>query len=152
MLLSEIAEIIVASYPACRIAKDVVHGCREESYETSLIDILMDFFSFEIINMCGCGSPSDTNNMIRKILIIHSEFHDKKINYKTVDERYKKDLDLDINNENHYGVLQFILYMLDSCEILAHGSSINSAWLTELGQMYLTVLNAWYNYYYESEE
>ena len=33
--------------------------------------------------------------------------------------------------------------MLDSKGIVEHGSSIGGCWLSKLGEMYLTVLNAW---------
>ena len=45
MKLSEIAEYIVDNYPESNIAynNDVIKGCREEWYEESLIDPLLDF-------------------------------------------------------------------------------------------------------------
>ena len=147
MRLSEIAEYIVEKYPDCCMASnnDVNKGCREGWYEESLIDPLMDFFSFELMDMCGCGCPEDTHELIRKILIIRSEWQDKKISYEEVIKRYKDDLDLDDRNANHYGALQFILYMLDAYGIVEHGSSIGGCWLTDLGERYLTVLNAWHD-------
>ena len=147
MRLSEIAEYIVEKYPDCCLAssRDFVKGCREDWYEEFLIEPLMDFFSFELLHMCGCGCPEDTHGLIRRILIIRSEWQDKKISYEEVKMRYKNDLDLDNDNNNHYGALQFILYMLDEYEIVEHGSSIGGCWLTELGKMYLTVLNAWHD-------
>ena len=134
MRLSEIAEYIVEKYPDCCLAssRDFIKGCREDWYEDFLIEPLMDFFSFELL-------------LIRRILIIRSEWKDKKISYEEVKMRYKNDLDLDNDNNNHYGALQFILYMLDEYEIIEHGSSIGGCWLTELGKMYLTVLNAWHD-------
>ena len=97
------------------------------------------------MDMCGCGCPEDTHELIRKILIIRSEWQDKKISYEEVIKRYKDDLDLDNRNVNHYGALQFILYMLDAYGIVEHGSSIGGCWLTDLGERYLTVLNAWHD-------
>ena len=63
MRLSEIAEFVVEEYPDCCMASNnvVSKGCREDWYEEYLIDELMDFFSFEIMNMCGCGCPEDTH-------------------------------------------------------------------------------------------
>ena len=146
MRLSEIAEYIVEKYPDCCMAVNNVisKGCREEWYEEYLIDPLMDFFSFELLDMCGCGCPENTHEWIRKILTIRSEWQDKKISYEEIKNRYKNDLDLDDSNNNHYGALQFILYILDAYGIVEHGSSIGGCWLTDLGKMYLTVLNAWH--------
>lgn len=147
MRLSEIAEYIVEKYPDCCLAsnRDFIKGCREDWYEEFLIDPLMDFFSFEWMDMCGCGCPDYTYELIRKILIIRSEWQDKKITYEEVIKRYKVDLDLDDDNNNQYGALQFILYILDARQIVEHGSSVGGCWLTGLGKMYLTVLNAWHD-------
>ena len=147
MKLSEIAEFVVEKYPDCCMAVNnvVSKECREEWYEEYLIDELIDFFSFEIMNMCGCGCPEYTNELIRKILIIRSEWRDEKLSYDDVIKRYKTDLDLYNENDNHYGTLQFILYMLDAHGIVEHGSSVGGCWLTDLGKMYLTVLNAWHD-------
>lgn len=147
MKLSEIAEFVVEEYPnSCMAINNVVNkGCREDWYEEYLVDELMDFFSYEIIDMCGCGCPDDTNEVIRRILNIRYDWHEHKIeSYEDLQERYKNDLQLDTKNNLHYGSLQFILYMLDTRGILEHGSSIGGCWLTYLGEMYLTVLNAWY--------
>ena len=145
MRLSEVAEYISTKYPDCCmvINHDIRVGCREEWYEEYLINHLMYFFSFELMNMCGCGCPDCTNELIRKILTIRFEWQEDKLEYEEVIKRYMSDLSLDQDNDNHYGVLQFILYMLDACGIVEHGSSIGGCWLTELGKMYLTVLNAW---------
>ena len=35
--------------------------------------------------------------------------------------------------------------MLDVKGIVEHGGGISSCWLTKLGRMYLTVLNAWHD-------
>ena len=46
-----------------------------------------------------------------------------------------------IDNTNYDGLIQFVLYMLDSAGFLEHGSGIWGAWLTDLGRMFLYVLN-----------
>ena len=58
-------------------------------------------------------------------------------------KKYRKHLDTE--DSLHYGVLQFVLYMLDAKGIVEHGGGISSCWLTKLGKMYLTVLNAWHD-------
>lgn len=147
MRLSEIAEYIVKNYPKCNMTynHDVKKGCREDWYEEYLIDPLMDFFSFEIMKMCGCGNPECTYELIRKILTIRSEWINENLSYEEVINRYKNDLGLEKTNDNHYGALQFILYILDARQIVEHGGSIGGCWLTDLGKMYLTVLNAWHD-------
>lgn len=147
MKLSKIAEYIVKKYPGCCLesSRDFIKGYREDWYEESLIDPLMDFFSYELMDMCGCGCPDYTYELIRKILIIRYEWQNKKLSFDEAKERYKSDLDLDYYNENQYGALQFILYVLDARQIVEHGSSIGGCWLTDLGEMYLEVLNAWHD-------
>lgn len=146
MRLSEIAEFVVEEYPDCCMACNnvVSKGCREDWYEEYLIDELMDFFSFEIMDMCGCGCPEDTHETIRRVLNIREDRFEKDIKYDEVQKRYKEELHLNTQDSLHYGALQFVLYALDANGILEHGSSIGGCWLTDLGKMYLTVLNAWH--------
>lgn len=86
MRLSEIAEFVVEKYPDCCMASNniVSKGCREEWYEEYLIDELMDFFSFEIMDMCGCGCPEDTHEMIRRVLNVRYDWHTDKIEYEEI--------------------------------------------------------------------
>ena len=127
----------------------IQQGCREVWYEESLIDSLMDFFSYEIVGMCGCGCPGDSCEVIRQILNIRNDANN--LEYEQIQQRYKDDLHLDTKDLLQYGTLQFVLYMLDECGLLEHGSSINGCWLTDLGKMYLTVLNAWHEQEERSE-
>ena len=147
MKLSEIAEYIIEKYPDSCIASnnEIIKGNREDWCEESLINPLMDFFSFEWMDMCGCGVPEDTHEIIRKILIIRKDRFEKDIKYEKIQERYKDELHLNTKDSLQYGALQFILYILDARQIVEHGSSIGGCWLTELGEMYLAVLNAWHD-------
>lgn len=153
MKLSEIAEYINNKYPECNMVynNEIKMGCREDWYEDYLIGPLMDFFSYELLDMCGCGRPECSYELIRKILTIRSEWQNNKLSYEEVKERYKSDLNLDTDNDNHCGTLQFILYILDANGLVEHGTSIRGCWLTELGEMYLKVLNAWHNREMESD-
>lgn len=89
MKLSEIAEHIIEKYPNCCMSNNnnVVKGCREKWYEESLIDPLMDFFSYELLHLCGCGTPEDTYELIRKFLTIRFEWQSRKISYEEVIRR-----------------------------------------------------------------
>ena len=120
MGLNEIAERVVECYPDCCMAHNhvVKIGCREDWYEEYLINELMDFFSYEIVNICGCGNPESTHEIIRRLLNIRLENQEGSLKYEDMKQRYKEDLHLDISDDTHYGVLQFLLYMLDSCGIV----------------------------------
>ncbi len=145
MKLSEIAEYIVDNYPESNIAynNDVIKGYKKEWYEESLIDPLLDFYMHEELGLCGCGNPEFTYETIRRYLNIRNEFVISKIDYQEVIDRYKNDLLLDYNNDIQYGLLQFMMYILDDKDFTTHGSSIGGCWLTKKGQRLLTVLEAW---------
>ena len=91
MKLSEIAEYIADNYPESNIAynNDVIKGCREEWYEESLIDPLLDFYMHEELGLCGCGNPEFTYETIGRYLSIRNEFIISKIDYQEVINRYK---------------------------------------------------------------
>lgn len=123
----------------------VKDGCRENWDEESLVDELMDYYSYEVINLCGCGNPEATYEAIRRLLNIRNDWHKDKIKYDEIIERYEKELHVNRDSEIQWGLLQFMLYQLDSCGILEHGGSISGSWLTKEGDMFLTVLNAWHD-------
>lgn len=143
MKLSEIAEYIIKEDPGCCMAhnKTVIQGNREDWYEEYLIDYLLDYFTYEVMDMCGCGVPELTHELIRRVLSIRNE----RLPYEETLKKYKQELHLDTDDDTQYGSLQFILYILNSRGILEHGSSVGGSWLTNLGRMYLAVLNAWHD-------
>ena len=88
---SEIAEFIVEHNHHCCMYynNDVIKDCREDWYEESLIEPLMDYYMYEELNLCGCGSPEYTYETIRRYLHIKEDRYTDKIEYKDVLERYK---------------------------------------------------------------
>ena len=133
MKLSEMAEYIADNCPESNIAynNDVIKGCREEWYEESLIDPLLDFYMHEELGLCGCGNPEFTYETIRRYLSIRNEFTISKIDYHEVIGRYKNDLLIDYNKDIQYGLLQFMMYILDDKDFTTHGSGIGGCWLTK---------------------
>lgn len=154
MKLSEIAEFVVKNYPDCCMSKNHEYklGCRDDWYEDYLINPLMDFFSYEIMGLCGCGSPENTHKVIRSVLNIRNDWMNRDIQYDGVKKRYCSDLHIDLSDDINYGMLQYILYDLNDREILEHGSGVGGSWLTNLGKMYLDVLNAWYEREYKEKK
>lgn len=55
MLLSEIAEKIIKKESNLSLENEVIVGNREEWYEESLIDPLIDYYSYDVLRLCGCG-------------------------------------------------------------------------------------------------
>jgi hypothetical protein len=99
----------------------------------------MDEFIYEDLDLCGCGNPYKTNEIIRLILIAQTKegWDNKKNALNSI-------CNIDISeNDNYDGLIQFVLYILDSHEFLEHGGCISSAWLTEKGKLFLDLLNIW---------
>lgn len=149
MKLSEIAERLVKLYPDSSLAKNecVITGCRDQWYEEDLIEHLLNFFNYEILKLCGCGIPENTDEAIYQLLKIRKDWLDHTITYEEKKERYKSDMGLDVNKDMHYGLVQFVLYVLNEVDLLEHGSSVGGSWLTDLGEMYFCVLEARHNQY-----
>lgn len=146
MKLSEIAEYIVDNYSDCCMAynNEVIKGCREEWYEEILIEPLLDFYMYEKMGLCGCGSPEDTYEVIRRYLHIRKARFRDDLSYDLVKESYNVNLHMDYDDSIQYGMLQFLAYVLDSYGFTTHGGGIGGCWLTEDGERLLTVLDAWY--------
>lgn len=145
MRLSEIAEYIVEHRSDCCMAvnHDVIKGCREDWYEEYLINPLMDYYMYEELNLCGCGSPEFTYSAIREYLHIREDWYKNRIKYDGVLQRYKKNLHIDDNDSLQSGLLQFMMYILDHKGFTEHGGSIGGCWITDKGRRLLTVLDAW---------
>lgn len=113
-------------------------GIPEYMSEQILKSIYDDFWygeSDKSINICGCGNPEYTEEIVIKILESRKikDFHKR--------EQFIKDsigVDFDKNNMV-YGLYQFVLYQLDDKQFLEHGSSISGAWLTEKGEVVLKI-------------
>ena len=146
MKLSEIAEKIVKHHPDCCIAEnhEVINGCREDWYEKSLINLLMNYWMYEDLGLCGCGYPGCTCEVIRKYLHIRQDKQQDKLTYTEVANRYKSELHINDYDLDQFGLLQFMMYILDLNGFTEHGSNITSCWLTEKGEMLLTTLDAWH--------
>ena len=131
MLLSEIAEKIIKKESNLSLENEVIVGNREEWYEESLIDPLIDYYSYDVLRLCGCGCPNDTLDVIRKYLHIRKDWKDNKCDYDEVQQRYKTELNIDDQDDIQWGLLQFMAYILDDRGFTEHGSSIGGCWLTE---------------------
>lgn len=146
MKLNEIADFVFKYYPNSYFSTNnaAYMGREDEECEDYLIDKLLNFFSYELLHICGCGRPENTYEIIRRILSIRYEYINGSLEFEDIAQRYEEDLQLDHSNNIHYGLMQFVLYMLDYFQFVEHGSGIYGCWLTDLGEMYLTVLNAWH--------
>lgn len=99
---------------------------------------------YEDLGLCGCGCPEYTYEVIRKFLHIRQDWQRDKITYRDAYNRYKNDLHVDDEDEDQFGLLRFMMYILDEYWFIEHGSSITGCWLTEKGEMLLATLDAWH--------
>lgn len=148
--LSNYMKYIINTYPDGCAAYNWLQGCYNEiltdkrlpeEYEIRYIveDCLSEFN--DDLGLCGCGSPEETYEVIRRILNIQSS----NANWGTRQRQFSEICNADIDNENYNGLIQFVLYILDDKGFLEHGSSIGGAWLTKKGEIYLDLLNIWNN-------
>lgn len=148
MTLNEIAKKILSidsnNVTDPEYLKELVENYPEE--EELLIKPLMDYFMYEKLDLCGCGSPEDSYEAIRRYLHVRKDAYDDTFPYNEVYDRYMSDLHINCFDELQYGILQFLMYILDSCGFTEHGCSVSRCWLTESGEMLMIVLDAWHEY------
>ena len=138
MNLKEIINYIINHYPNSCLATNY-----REGYITDIsLEECEDFFYYEKLNFCGCGSPSTAKICIRDYLKMLNDFFEGKEDFE---EKYKQKRD---NLQKRFGVtstydselLLCLAYTLDAAGFTEHGSSIGSAWLTKEGKIFLWLL------------
>ena len=149
MRLSEIAEDIVRKNPSIHFAKDVWFGKRDKEYEKTLIDILMDYYINDL-HLCKYGDPEEiypeeTYEAIRRYLSIRKEYKENNFSHEELLEKYKTELGIYGHSFVQYGILQFMMYILESKHYTCCVNNIKYCYLTKKGEMFLDVLNAWHN-------
>lgn len=124
--LNEIRNYVIDKYPKCCLAHNYVGYEFKEDYDISVLaEELNNFFWLEYMNLCGCGETDAVQEIIKTYL-----------------NAIKNNSDEVLKMEGNEALLfLFMMYVLDSYEFTDHGSSIYGATLTELGKMYLDVLN-----------
>jgi hypothetical protein len=132
--LKNISDFIMGNYPDSCLAHNNKYF---DYYDEELLEECDKFFYHEVLRMCGCGTPENTRKIIKIIMNAQNQ-KDYCVRNKMINEI----LGIDRNQNDMYnGLIQFILYTLDDKGLIEHGSSINGSWLTELGKMYLYILN-----------
>lgn len=144
--LKEIMEFVIKEYPnGCANSNwrngyyiDIVENKIEiEDWDIdNIIEECMNEFIYEDLDLCGCGCPEYTNEIIR--LILHAQNQD---DYHKKEAILNSICGIDTSeNRNYYGLIQFVLYVLDSKGFLEHGGSAGGAWLTNKGKLFLELL------------
>lgn len=149
--LTEYMKYIIKTYPEGCASYNWLNYYEEilsdkrlpEEYEfDNIIEESLKEFYHEI-GLCGCGNPEFTYEVIRQILNIQSKRFDSAETYKERQKHFSDLCNSSMDNENYYGLIQFVLYILDDKGFLEHGGSIGGAWLSEKGTIYLDLLNVW---------
>jgi len=117
-------------------ASEIKKGNKLFSYDvdngfTTKHERLMDYFYYERLNWCGCGTPEDAREAVCKFLDAHRDYDHKKEKLKEyfgVESVYDEPL------------LLCLAYTMDAAGFTEHGTSIAGAWLTEDGKDYLYCL------------
>lgn len=140
--INTIKDYIIQKYPNSCLATNY----NESYYDELLIEECEDFFYYEKLKWCGCGTPEDAKKVIRdflRILNITSDVY--KVNKIKKDELSKSQ---DKAFMDRFGVkavydnelLLCLAYALDAAGFTEHGSSIGGAWISLEGKMFLWLL------------
>lgn len=76
---------------------------------------------------CGCGSPEDAAEALRKLLSLHPPYD------------HRKEFEAWIQDS---GLAMLVLYTLDHFGLTEHGGTVGGGWLTDKGQAVLAALEA----------
>lgn len=90
-------------------------------------DDAIAYMQIGILGFCGCGNTDDN---LRFVLSILRLLHDRSNSHMAGFEPYTKDLIRLCGGEIQ---LYFVLYTLDSLQLIEHGSSIGGSWPTPKG-------------------
>ena len=129
MNVNEIKDYIIKKYPDSCLA----YNYKEEYYyDERLIEECEDFFYYEKLKWCGCGTPEIAKKVIRDYLEIVNNDSDKKC------DELKKRFGVEYVYDNE--LLLCLAYALDAAKFTEHGSSVGGAWLADEGKMFLWLL------------
>lgn len=144
MNLTKIKDYIIKKYPdSCLTTnyqnnKNYYDECEEE-----LIEECTNFFYYEKLNWCGCGSPEIAKIVIRDFLkILDTDMKDKDIDWQIRSEKKHKMMKERFGVDSVYDneLLLCFAYAMDAAEFTKHGSSIGGAWISDEGKMFLWLL------------
>ncbi len=146
--LNDIRNYIIKNYPdSCIAQNDELNGPTADPRE--MLKEISEFFKHDILGFCDCGCPLSTEEAVKDYLY-------------AVNKRTSIDDGWDIAETlliKHFGVsavsdnslLQFMAYVIDNVGFTEHGTSINGAWIEDLGRICLYVFDLDLKVY-ESEE
>ena len=105
-----------------------------------LLEKIGDFFKYNILGLCGCGTPETTLMAIASYLkIIVLNHDDEKGGFIEGRKVMKKKFKVEYVTDDP--LLQYMAYDLDGRGVIEHGGNINGAWISEVGEKCLYVFD-----------
>lgn len=153
--LQEIINFIITKYPESNFSKaylDLDEGFAH-CFDESIIDSLEHFFCCEVLNLWGCGYPEKTSRMLKALLQIMRDY--KGAGYDIIHENIYAMCNMPIARNSYStlyeGLIQYVQSTLVMTGMLTYDVTVSTAWLTDLGEILLWVLNKKYDNYVEEE-
>lgn len=102
-----------------------------------LLAEVRDYFLYEVMGFCGCGEKFSSMADVRDYLMIVNIRHEQsfEISRNILEKRFG------VKYVSDNSLLQFMAYTLDNNGLTDHGSSIDGAWLTDIGKKCLNILD-----------
>lgn len=109
---------------------------------------LYDYFRYEVLNWCGCGTPEEADKEVLKYLnLIDERFilsdnpndhYEYIANFSSWYDQYKSTCKEYFGCETIYDnpLLLCLAYTMDAAGFSEHGSGIGGAWITGRGKIY----------------
>ena len=88
---------------------------------------IVNEFWFEKLSFCSCGDPYSQLRLIRDVLNIVYKQHEIEDNI------------MDINMDET--IFEFVMNVLDTNDVVEHGSNIRCGWMTDYGEKLRNALN-----------
>lgn len=151
--LKAIIKSIAEQFPESSLATDnVINDLRYLSFD-DVLKMAYEYFSFEVIGLCGCGAIDATIEVIAKYLAIVNFWTTNIDHENIIDKRNEQTKStFNVTNITDDPLLQFMAYILDDHNLTNHGSSINGTWITDLGIVCLYVYKVYLKTIDDEEE
>ncbi len=119
---------VVCNY--CNCSDDLLKS--DKDIRDMFLDDCRDHLWYEELHYCGCGDKEAAMAAIRDYLIACWQWQSEDKN--TLNKYF------DCNYVWEDRLLLCLAYALDAVEFTEHGSSINRAWITDKGEVFLSTL------------
>lgn len=151
--LKAIIKSIAEQFPESSFATEHVADDLIYLQFDDVLKMAYEYFSYEIIGLCGCGTINNTIDYIVKYLTIVAYWTDNIRSDNIIDIRNGMMHDnFNVENISDDPLLQFMAYILDDLNFTDHCSSINGTWITDLGRVCLYVYKIYLKSIYDDEE